>query len=290
MQYKVRPGWSVVECFVAGKSPNQNLCEDVVVVTEHYAAVIDGVTDKSGFTYSYDAEEISSGRFAALTLRDLFYELDPNLDPLGAVTKLSAGLDRALNAQRPNIARQERPAAVVVATNFVRDELWRVGDTSYALAGDQLRIKLGSIAVGIAMQQLRCCYLAALDAAGDGWSSQGGSPDPGRAVIQPMLDIQAALANRPESEWGYGVINGIEVPEQFVEIELLQGVGRVVMASDGYPALDQAGTINLRAAELHLAGLLERDSECRSELAGAKAVMPGNSSFDDRAWLELLRD
>ena len=37
---------NIVERFIMGKSPNSEECEDVIVVGEHFYAVIDGVTSK----------------------------------------------------------------------------------------------------------------------------------------------------------------------------------------------------------------------------------------------------
>jgi hypothetical protein len=61
------------------------------------------------------------------------------------------------------------------------------------------------------------------------------------------------------------------------------GIDELMIASDGYPVIGET----LATSESELALLLEKDPWCVAELAGTKAVLPGQVSFDDRAYLRI---
>ena len=283
-------GWRIVETYVAGKWPAPGRCEDVLLVTEHLAAVIDGATDKSGLWYHHEGERVTSGRFAALVAAEALRRVDPQVPAPAAAAAISRDLDAALAAQRPGITSPQRPSASVMVLNAARNQLWWVGDTRAAIRRrDRSVIELVTTKrVDEVATKMRCAYLAALAAAGQAWDPQQPTPDPGRAAILPFLEIQGALANTT-GPYGYGVINGLPVPDTHVGTLDLADVVEVVLASDGYPRLSLDGQLRREVAESHLAALLERDPSCVGPLAGTKAHLSGCRSFDDRAWLHLVR-
>jgi hypothetical protein len=287
---KSGPAWTVGPSSVTGKRPDQSRCEDILVETTEFAAVIDGATDKSGLTYVHDGDVVTSGRFAALTLAESLAGLDPRLGPHAAAAVLVTALDTALGAQRPGLAAHQRPAASIVVVNISRDELWWVGDCQFALAGPTGAPEVCSttLAVDQAAIAMRCAFLAARAAAGAAWDPFSGEPDPARAVILPLLQLQGALANTT-GQFGYGVLNGTPIPAGLVGSRPLAGLTRVVLASDGYPELCPGGVLSLESAEAYLARALEADPACTGVLAGTKPQGPAMASFDDRAWLDLTR-
>ena len=72
------------ECFCLGKTGDEALCEDVVVISDAYLAVIDGVTSKSKITYNGK----KGGRYAAELLADAIRTLDPKETADGALKRL----------------------------------------------------------------------------------------------------------------------------------------------------------------------------------------------------------
>ena len=52
----------VLEQFVRGKQADQSLCEDRLVVTSHFVAVIDGVTSKSAYTWQGESSGVHAGK------------------------------------------------------------------------------------------------------------------------------------------------------------------------------------------------------------------------------------
>lgn len=265
--------------FVQGKSGS---CEDLICTTPDLIAVIDGVSDKTGMTYtsSVSGEEISSGRFAAEAVAASLSEArfsDPDL----VIDEVSNVLDGAVQAARGDLPPQDRPGAVFLAFQPSTGLLFGVGDCSAAwMEGSSVREHQPEKSLDRLTGLMRSAVIAAAE-----WDGTG--EDPGRAAILPLLRRQAVFANR-YGEWGYGVVNGTPVPPQYRIVKHIDA-DRLVLATDGYPQIVFDGSPNFEAAERHLAALLVRDPMCVSELRSTKMPRPGDVSFDDRAWLEIER-
>lgn len=280
--------WAVTDTFLAGKhSEDPARCEDVIVTGDLYA-VIDGATDKSGLSYTWRGEHVTSGRFAALCLAERLRSLDPGLTPAAAAAELTAALDDALTAQHPNLPATHRPAASAAVFNPHREEIWWFGDCRHAIRRDDGHVHQTrpELPVDAATSTARAAYLAALTAAGHGWDPASGTPDPGRAFILPLLTRQGALANHT-GPFGHSAFNGTPIPRHLIGQAATDGAVEIVLASDGYPDLAPNGRLRRADAETHLADALTADPACIGPLRGTKAMTAGLRSFDDRAWLHL---
>jgi hypothetical protein len=267
----------VVEGLLAAKTGNPEECEDGIVVTEGFAAVIDGATDKTGRRF----QGLRGGRFAMLACADAIRSLEPTADMSAALAHLSASLD----SQLPDgLNSAERPSAVLAIYSRTRREVWQIGDVCFwhpglADSGIWQCKKVDLYATDLRVAVL-CAELA-----------NGADPlilaqnDPGRDAINGILRHQGIFCNNPGAgEWAYPVINGSAVPTRLVTIHRIpSGVTELVLASDGYPYV----LPTLEASEQRLAQMLASDPLCIGPLRGTKAVAPGNVSFDDRAYLRL---
>lgn len=99
----------------------------------------------------------------------------------------------------------------------------------------------------------------------------------------PMVEMQGRLANTIGSPFSFGVINGTPVPLSLVEVVPVGDATEVVLASDGYTTV--CSTLALSEQFLRIA--LELDPMCLSIISTNRAVRPGWSSFDDRAYLRV---
>lgn len=98
--------------------------------------------------------------------------------------------------------------------------------------------------------------------------------------------LQDALANTSGSEFPYGVIDGSPVPEELVEVFDV-GVGdTVVLATDGYPSAFPT----MGEAEGVVGRLVREDPLALGELTVNRGVRPGWLSYDDRAYVRLVRE
>ena len=61
--------------------------------------------------------------------------------------------------------------------------------------------------------------------------------DSGRQAILPFINMQLAFENDSSSRFGYGVLNGHGLKEDFIAVYDIMAGDTVVLASDGYPVL-----------------------------------------------------
>ena len=274
----LRVGWSVVETFVESKSADR-ACEDLVVTTSDFAAVIDGATDETGTLYAGK----TGGLLAAETLASAIDQLSPGSTARDFADRLTAALRLAARQADHHEGSSARwPSASLVCLSFARHEIWRIGDCSFLVDGEP---NIGTKRVDDAAYGFRAAVNASLLAAGTPLDEILRS-DPGAQFARPLFDRQQHLTNH-EGPWGYGCINGRSVPDRFVEVfPLAPDVEEVVLASDGFPDL----RTTLEASEIRLRELLEIDPAAIAALwAVGKALRPGANSFDDRAYLRVAR-
>lgn len=269
----------VLERSVRGEHPDERRCGDVVVAAGRLVAVVDGATDKAGIVFPTSDGDVAGVRFAGCRVVDALAELTSGTPPAAAVAEASRALDEAIVACVGELEARQRPSASVAVDDHALREVWRVGDCRFRV--DAAHHPDGRTVDRVA-DGFRAGGLAALDDAGDGdAAARGGGP--GREAILPLLRRQGVLANRPGA-FGDGVVNGEEVPEEFVEQAPVAGSARgVVLASDGYPTRPAPA----RGPEPACARALASDPRCVDQLRSAKGLAAGRRSFDDRAWARV---
>lgn len=252
----------VVEYAMTPKHSNVP-CEDGLVITADFVAVLDGMSDPQG--------EHQPGQVAAFTdrLTRAIAELPRQATARQAIDELSGV--RACGG------------AVGALYSRARRELWRIGDVHWAIDD---ACDLADKQVDEAMTAFRAAINHAKLAAGC-TIDHIRSKDPGLKATFELLRIQNALANRP-GPWGFGVLNGTHVPDEHLHIVKLPARAQMlVLASDGYltPAhsLDQA--------EADLAAALSADPACIGVLARmGKALRDGANGPDDRTYVRVRID
>jgi hypothetical protein len=263
----------IIEQFVLGKSGDPHRCEDAIVVTAGHAAVIDGATDVSGRSF----HGRSGGWWAMDACRDVIGRLDDGADAHTAVAALTAEL-----AAR---AEPGHTAASVTVYSAARREIWQIGDVGFAYRGLPAATGQPRKLVDRVAASFRAAVLAAEAAAGHLSMDQVTAEDPGRVAARALVSRQGAFRNHTGA-YGYAAIDGRPVPPSLVVVHPVpDGVDELRIASDGYPVIGET----LADSESILAGLLAKDPWCVAELAGTKAVRPGQVSFDDRAYLRVRR-
>jgi hypothetical protein len=125
----------VLEQFVRGKQADQSLCEDRLVVTSHFVAVIDGVTSKSAYTWQGESSGVHAGKLIeqvlekadpAISFDALLDEINHRFQALYATSGLSGHM-----AAHPI----DRLQACLCVYSLGRNELWFVGDCQALVAG-----------------------------------------------------------------------------------------------------------------------------------------------------------
>ncbi len=266
----------VLESHLCSKTGAADGGDDLLVVTPHFAAVLDGATDSSGALYG----GVGAARFVAQIGAQVTKTLSPDVAAHEAVIQMSEAVKEGLQDARPDRAPSRPLCFVLVMYSAARRELWRVGDPQYLIDGEGHNPQMAVDEVVVKARQL---VVQAHQFAGT--SAQAlRRDDPGREVIRPMLELQTRFMNRADSLYGYGAISGGEVPTKFVEIIKVPTAAReIVLASDGYPQV----YATLRESEAWLKHVLAHDPLLTELHVAAKGRHPENASFDDRAYLRL---
>jgi len=271
-----RPEPEIIESFVAGRSPGpEHQCEDLLVAVPGYIAVIDGVTNPSGGTYNGR----TAGRFAAEAIAGGIRQLDSNTDCFSAAQKLTAYLRAAVGRADRNNPGPDTPSAVIAMFSAAKRQVWRIGDCHIAIGS---RMHMGGKKIDRACAEVRSIYLRAYLLAGS-TVEQLQQHDPGRELIQPVFDRQRVFRNTATT-LGYGAVDGSDIPCQHIEcFEVPPERTEVVLTTDGY--LNPATT--LAQAERQLRQALDEDPLLIGANKEIKGLVPGNSSFDDRAYIRF---
>ncbi|MBP5214617.1 MAG: hypothetical protein J6032_08425 [Bacteroidales bacterium] len=260
--------------------PKGRIMEDAHVVTPHYIAVFDGATPKTAFRFSLpDGSQLTPGQVAARTLAKAVGELEPYLTAREAVNRLSAKLRIALQGHRAE--------ASGVICSIDRNEVWMVGDCQFGFVYDGTRIEVHhteKVIDGI-LSRWRSTVVKSYLSRNLLTPEDISHNDPGRRIIQPFITRQVLYQNDPSSPLGFGVFDGSEIPDCYLEVfPVPRNATALILASDGYPKLHPT----LQESEIALQQLLKSDPLCIGDLCETKGILAGNCSHDDRTYLKIL--
>jgi hypothetical protein len=267
----------VIESSVRGKWDDPSRCEDVVVTTEHFAAVIDGATARQP---DQKIAGLSPGRFAALVGEAAFEALPPSSTATEAVVAMSQSLSLALSEAATSSSRQPEAIFGFVGYSSARREIWRVADCYFLWDGylNAPRLEAERVPIEARSMLLQCLALSGANI------EEMRADDPSAQMIAPLIKAHANIRNRPGTPWSFGAIDGRPVPTEFIEVFAVpEHVEEVVLASDGWPELRPT----LAESEEVLARILRDDPLMIRVSPAIKGVAPGAISFDDRAYLRL---
>lgn len=273
----------VIESKIEGKKSPES-CEDGLVVTADFIAVIDGSTSKTPHHLSPD---MKNGRYAMVLISEYIqHELKQEStveDFCEGVTSYiynkvyrQQGIEEQMQAHP-----EERLTASAILYSKVRNEVWMVGDCQAFIDGKlyENNKPYEDIVARRRVELIR----------------QGFTPQEARKTIEPLL-IQAMLEGQNKT---YTVIDGFPIyqkgvkvvslnaPQKNVETDVADSLPlptkEIVLASDGYPFLKPT----LTESEEALAHLLAYDPQCTHEFIATKGIVEGNKSFDDRTYIRF---
>lgn len=273
----------VIESKIEGKKSPES-CEDGLVVTADFIAVIDGSTSKTPHHLSPD---MKNGRYAMVLISEYIqHELKPEStveDFCEGVTSYiynkvyrQQGIEEQMQAHP-----EERLTASAILYSKAKNEVWMVGDCQAIIDGKlyENNKPFEDIVARRRVELIR----------------QGFTPQEARKTIEPLL-IQAMLEGQNKT---YTVIDGFPIyqkgvkvvslnaPQKNVETDVADSLPlptkEIVLASDGYPFLKPT----LTESEEALAHLLANDPQCTHEFIATKGIVVGNKSFDDRTYIRF---
>lgn len=256
----------VIEYSIIGKK-SQEACEDGLVMTDDFIAVIDGSTSKTPFRL---LPNMTNGRYAMMLIAEYVRE---HLKAEASMEEFCRGVSKFIYkvydekgiALRMGEHPEERLTAVAVVYSRAREEVWMVGDCQLMVDGYEYD---NSKAYEQEIARKRV-----------GLIRQGKHPQEARKAIEPLL-VEAMFAGQNKT---YAVIDGFPICLSGVKVVPLKGSREVVLASDGYPFLKST----LAESEIALADLIANDPQCVHDFIATKGLVDGNKSFDDRTYIRL---
>ena len=277
----------IIESSIIGKKSHE-ACEDGMVVTDDFIAVIDGSTSK---TPKHLNPDMKNGRYAMMLISEYIREelkADASVDDFcqGVTAYIYNKVYEKLGVEeRLKEHPEERLTASAILYSRTRNEVWMVGDCQAIIDG-KLYENGKPYEEKIARKRVELI-------------EQGLSPAEARKQIEPLL-IEAMLSGQNQN---YTVIDGFPIYREGVKVVALKtkpasssietyfqeqtkpvsSLNEVVLASDGYPFLKPT----LAASEAALAEQIANDPQNIRSFIATKGIVEGNKSFDDRTYIRF---
>ena len=284
----------IIESSIIGKK-SPEACEDGMVVTDDFIAVIDGSTSK---TPKHLNPDMKNGRYAMMLISEYIREelkADASVDDFcqGVTAYIYNKVYEKLGVEdRLKEHPEERLTASAILYSRTRNEVWMVGDCQAIIAG-KLYENGKPYEQEIARKRVELI-------------EQGLSPAEARKQIEPLL-IKAMLSGQNQT---YTVIDGFPIYREGVKVVSVSdsssvqdsvpasdsvpcsgsasasgtisvSSSEIVLASDGYPFLEPT----LAASEAALAEQIANDPQNIYSFIATKGIVEGNKSFDDRTYI-----
>ena len=271
----------IIESNIIGKK-NQEACEDGLVITDDFIAVIDGSTSK---TPKHLSPDMKNGRYAMMLISEYIRQ---ELRAEASVDEFCQGITAYIYnkvyqpmgiTEQLRLHPEERLTASAIIYSSQRKKVWMVGDCQ-AIIGGRLYDNSKPYEQEIAMKRVALIQ-------------QGMAPAEARKCIEPML-IEAMLGGQNKT---YAVIDGFSIYQEGVKVvsveedssnesssvEFTTSSQEIILASDGYPFLKPT----LAASEAALSHLIANDPQCIHEFVATKGLVEGNKSFDDCTYIRF---
>ena len=265
----------IIEQNLVGKY-TQDTCEDGIVITDNFIAVIDGSTSKTTFRLK---SEMSNGQYSMKLISDYIRCLHAAV----TLSEFCEGITKEIFNKYSNhgTIQTAQPEARLCASAIIyskaKNEIWMIGDCQCMVDGKLYENPKPDETL---IASKRAEYFPIfLDQHQDMVEENYICHDYAReAVIGQLIE---SMQNQNKT---YAVIDGFPIFMQGVKvIKLDEGEHDIVFASDGYPFLRST----LEKSEKKLACQLKKDPYNIQTYKATKGLMKGNVSYDDRAYIRF---
>lgn len=256
----------IIEKNILGKN-NQETCEDGIIVTDYFAAVIDGSTSKTPHQFLPD---MKNGRYCMKLIKSFIriFPADGTCEDFcKGITSFIHNVYKEYHIDLNHLQKhpEERLTASAVIYSEKKKEVWMIGDCQCLI--DKLHYTNNKpYEDRVASKR---AYLI----------SRGMSPSKAREAIVP--DLIRAMEEGQNKQ--YAVIDGFDIYMQDVLVINVSHAQQLILASDGYPFLKE----NLYQSELLLDNQLKKDPQNIHAFKATKGLIKNNISFDDRSYLKI---
>lgn len=266
----------IIERKIVGKHNDDLTCEDGIIVTPDFIAVIDGSTSKTAFRFN---PTMNNGRFCMLLISKFISGMPKDItleDFCSSVTDCIHNYYRSDEASFLSHPERRMCASVVIYSKH-RHEIWMIGDCQCMVDG-VLHTNGKPSEARIANERTEV-FATMVDKHPDMIQDGQLVNDYARKAVLPEL-----IRSMMDENKTYAVIDGFPVYADGIKtISLDKGYHEVVLASDGYPFLCST----LQKSEAKLTKQLQNDPYNIQSFKATKGLMRGNVSFDDRAYIRF---
>lgn len=272
---------NITEKCIISKKGKTELCEDGIIITENYIAVIDGSTSKSD--KQYDGK--TTGKQSLDILLKAIEKLKYNLSITEVIEFLTNEIAKSYTKyniyELAKLHPEERFTASCIIFSKYAKEIWMIGDCQCLVDGYQYK---NEKKVDKLLSELRSYYIQCEMLIGKS-ITEFIENDTGRAYIIPAIKKQYLFQNaKVNSEYAYSAIDGFLVNMEKVKIISIKGnTKNIVLATDGYPKLKKT----LEESEKYLKIILDKDPLLYMRFKSTKGLQSGNISYDDRAYVSF---
>lgn len=274
----------IIEKNIIGKAGAEK-CEDAIIVTEAFVAVIDGSTSKSSLP------PLKCGRSHGQIAAECVCEYITSCEAEVSLDTFCSGVTEALwnkyRIYRPELSPQhleghpeDRFTCSAIVYSVHHNEVWMIGDCHCMLKNRDtdkqlyfennkpMEAELAArrverieelLANGVSVDEIRV-------------------KDEGRASIINALKKSMIYQNRE-----YAVIDGFPIPMNKIKVVKTNDADELILASDGYPWIYPT----LDESESRLLHLLHDDPLLIRSYQATKCWHPDNNSFDDRSYIRI---
>lgn len=264
-------GITVVESTCMSRT-RESAGADRLLVSDGFWGVVDGSSAKGR-----EAGPAPTGADLADIVETAIHDIPVDTDVVSAIDVLTRAI---AGRAAPDYLHS---ASIVLYSGF-RNEIWLVGSGGFCVDGQAVTF---SPEHELAAARVRAAFLTAR--LSDGCPlDELATDDPGRELILGLLRQERHLRNVDEpGDYYFGALDGRAVPMRHILVDALTDAARdVTLVTDGYPVV----LPTLVECEASLAELLAEDPLLIGRHPQTKALRPGDSSFDDRALIRLVRD
>lgn len=269
----------IIESFIKGKKDNADLCEDGLVITDNYIAVIDGVTAKGKILW----DNKTSGVYVKNLLVEAIKKMSSDLDAKNCIEHLNLLIkDEYIKRNMYEIAKEcpeERLQANLILFNIKKNEIWLWGDCQALVNNKLIHIEKKTDKV---LAEIRSLFIDLELKSGKSIGDITRN-DTGREFILPLLK-QSIKYNNTVGEYGSNVLDGFEIISENVTKINVNKNDEIILASDGYPFLMRT----LEKSEEKLREVLKKDPLLIHIYKSTKGLQDGNISYDDRTYIKFI--
>ena len=275
----------IEESFLMGKTGNEEMCEDAIVVNDRFVAILDGATSQIS---TIDGDQ-SPGKKAVLRAARFLEQADGDLDAGKLFRQLNLAITDIYHEE--NIYEQARSSPeyrcsmVAIIYSRARSELSMIGDCQALVDTSLFTARKNADTL---LAEVRAMFLESEILKGKSIDELR-ARDTGREFIRTLLLRQKQFQNRKcDHPYAYYVLDGFltDFDEAIQRQAVPASCRQLVLASDGYPVLK--GT--LAETEDALNQLILKDPLCFREYMATKGVYKGFVSFDDRSYVRIRFD